>query len=596
MKDVGYNFLAEHLFSQMDKDGNQFRLFRGIIGHRRNCNNVDKEDQMRISGKRKVKKKTISGWALEVEWRDGGMAWIELKTTKESNAVEVAEDALANQISHEPAFDWWVHDVIRSKKRLIILSQTRFLRPQYKYGICVLRNIEETIKFDLEYGNIFWETAIAKEIMNVRVAFKFLEPCKKPAPGYKKIQLSMIFDIKMDFTRKARLVAVGHLTDQPSCLTYSLVVSRESVRIDFLIAVINGIDVIAADVQNAYVQATSLEKYYAITGDEFGEDNRKTALIVRAFYGLKSSGASWRAHIAHTLSDMGFVPSRGDPDVWMRQSFNQMTTVLYWEYILVYVDDLLAIGMEPRATLNILESDYNYVLKDFGPPTRYLGASIGTYDLNDHTKCFFMSPDQYLANAITVVQANLQKHNIKLNSIRSAVTMTPGYHPEVDTSDPLDTDAMNLYQSYVGVLRWCIELGQKDICNALGKLSSYLACPRIGHMEAVLQEFSYLSKHGRSKLVFDPVTRDWSNRDWTHPDWKEFYPEAVEQLSHDMPIPLGKPIQMNMFCDASHASDIVTHRSTAGFLIYICGTPVDIANARIRLNQVPLVLNSLPSE
>jgi hypothetical protein len=96
--------------------------------------------------------------------------------------------------------------------------------------------------------------------------------------------------------------------------------------------------------------------------------------------------ASWRAHIAHTLSDMGFVPSGGDPYVWMRQAFNQMTKASYWEYILVYVDDLLAIGMEPRVTLNILESDYNYVLKDFGPPTRYLGASIGTYMISMITR------------------------------------------------------------------------------------------------------------------------------------------------------------------------------------------------------------------
>jgi hypothetical protein len=226
--------------------------------------------------------------------------------------------------------------------------------------------------------------------------------------------------------------------------------------------------------------------------------------------------------------------------------------------------------MEPHTTLNILESDYNYVLKDFGPPTRYLGAYIGAYDLDDHTHYFFISPDQYLANAITVVQANLQKHNIKLNSIRSDIPMTPGYHPEVDTSDPLDADATNLYQSYVGVLRWCIELSRIDICNALGKLPSYLACPQIGHMEAVLQVFSYLSKHGRSKLVFDPIARDWSNHDWTHPDWKDFYPGAVEQLPHDMPIPLGKPMQMKMFCDASHASDLVTRRSTTGFLIYLC--------------------------
>jgi hypothetical protein len=74
-----------------------------------------------------------------------------------------------------------------------------------------------------------------------------------------------------------------------------------------------------------------------------------------------------------------------------------------------------------------------------------------------------MAPDQYLVNVIAVVQGNLKKHSIKLNSIRSDVPMMPGYQPEVDTSDPLDADATNLYQSYVGILRWCIELGRIDI-------------------------------------------------------------------------------------------------------------------------------------
>jgi hypothetical protein len=158
----------------------------------------------------------------------------------------------------------------------------------------------------------------------------------------------------MDFTRKARLVAWVHLTYPPSCLTYSYVVSIESVHIAFLVAAVNVYDIIAADVQNTYVQATSLEKSFAIADDEFGDEKGKTALIVRALYGLKSSGASWRAHIAHTLYDMNFDPSRGDPDVWMRMAFNTITKVSYWEYLIVYVDDLLAIGLDPRATLNML--------------------------------------------------------------------------------------------------------------------------------------------------------------------------------------------------------------------------------------------------
>jgi hypothetical protein len=92
-----------------------------------------------------------------------------------------------------------------------------------------------------------------------------------------------------------------------------------------------------------------------------------------------------------------------------------METASYWEYLLVYVDGLLATGLDPHATLNTLEIYYNYVRKDFGTPTHYVGASIGTYyDLDDNLQCFFIAPGQYLANTITLAHGNLQKHGIKL--------------------------------------------------------------------------------------------------------------------------------------------------------------------------------------
>ena len=68
-------------------------------------------------------------------------------------------------------------------------------------------------------------------------------------PGYKEIPCHMVFDVKMDFTWKARFVAGGHVTDPPSTLTYSSVVSRESVRIAFLIAALNDLQVCVADVK-----------------------------------------------------------------------------------------------------------------------------------------------------------------------------------------------------------------------------------------------------------------------------------------------------------------------------------------------------------
>jgi hypothetical protein len=129
----------------------------------------------------------------------------------------------------------------------------------------------------------------------------------------------MIFDIKMDFTRKARYVAGGHMTNPPSSLTYSSVVSRDSVRIAFVLAALNDINLLATDIGNAYLNAPAREKVYTTAGPEFGlELDGKSVLIVRALYGLKSSGAAWQAHLANTLQQLGYTSCLADPDVWYR--------------------------------------------------------------------------------------------------------------------------------------------------------------------------------------------------------------------------------------------------------------------------------------
>ena len=58
---------------------------------------------------------------------------------------------------------------------------------------------------------------------NVKVALKFLEPNERFPIGYKWIGCHLVFDVKMDFTRKARYVARGHMKDPPSTLTNSSV-------------------------------------------------------------------------------------------------------------------------------------------------------------------------------------------------------------------------------------------------------------------------------------------------------------------------------------------------------------------------------------
>jgi hypothetical protein len=63
----------------------------------------------------------------------------------------------------------------------------------------------------------------------------------------------MIFDAILDLTCKAQFVAVGTLIDPEPTLTYSSVVTRESVPIAFFMAVLNEVDIKSVDIGNAYL-------------------------------------------------------------------------------------------------------------------------------------------------------------------------------------------------------------------------------------------------------------------------------------------------------------------------------------------------------
>ena len=73
--------------------------------------------------------------------------------------------------------------------------------------------------------------------------------------GYQEIACHWAFDIMMDLTRKARLLAGGDMTGLPSSSAYSSMVTRESVCIAFLIAGLNDLDVLVCDIKNAYLNA-----------------------------------------------------------------------------------------------------------------------------------------------------------------------------------------------------------------------------------------------------------------------------------------------------------------------------------------------------
>jgi hypothetical protein len=260
----------------------------------------------------------------------------------------------------------------------------------------------------------------------VKVAFEFCEDwtpdqvrqglARRDFVGFQEIECHMVFDVKMDLTRKARFVAGGHMTEIPASLTYSSVVSRDSVRIAFLIAALNDLDILSCDISNAYLNAPCREKIWFVAGPEFGSKQGQVVKVVRALYGLKSSGAAWRNYLQQSiLEDLQFEPTIADPDVYRRRS-RKPSGMEYWELLLVYVDDILIISHEPNTHLDKLQ---HFTMSAAGTPDRYLGANIRKVTIpGDDTglEYWSMSSHAYVKNAVENVKELLRPEGYALKT------------------------------------------------------------------------------------------------------------------------------------------------------------------------------------
>ena len=116
-------------------------------------------------------------------------------------------------------------------------------------------------------------------------------------------------------------------------------------------AALNDLEVKVGDVLNAYITAPITEKVWTVLGAEFGSDAGKSAIVVRALYGLKSAGAAFRAHLASFMRQMGYTSCKADPDLWYKAETRPSDNFRYYAYILCYVEDILCMHHDPMTIM-----------------------------------------------------------------------------------------------------------------------------------------------------------------------------------------------------------------------------------------------------
>ena len=251
----------------------------------------------------------------------------------------------------------------------------------------------------------------------------------------------------------------------------------------------------------------------------------------------------------------------------------------YYEYVFVYVDDLLALSVKPNLVIESIGKFFRVKPGSDKEPDRYLGGDVEKLTLEDGNVIWATSSRSYVENAIKTVEGLLLEDGEGYVLKTQAKNPLPqGYRPELDVTPELDSDLASRYMQLIGILRWAVELGRIDIFHEVSILSQHQALPREGHLEAAYHIFAYLKnkdhrKYGR--IGYDPRDPDVDLSEFeTNCDWSEFYGDVEEELPRDMPKPRGNSIRIYCFVDANHAGNVVTRRSHTGVLIFVQNAPI----------------------
>jgi hypothetical protein len=437
--------------------------------------------------------------------------------------------------------------------------------PRYKFGYCIPPNYDEAMQLDLKNGNTLWQEATDLEMSQLAEydTFRYLghKDTVPPPTGYKKIHTHLVYDCKHDSSHKAWMVADGHLTDIPLESVYFSVVSLRGLRIVTFLVELNGLDLFATDICNAYLEAFTMERNYIIAGPKFGQLEGHNLIIVKALYGLRTSGLRWHECFADCLRNEGFSPCKAEPDIWMRLNGD------LYEYMATYVDDLCLGMLDPKAFTDTLQKKYNFKLKGTGPIDFHLGQSFSWNDdgeMEISVKCYV---DKMID---TYVQLYGEKPR------KASSPLEQNNHPEMDDSPFLGQDETQQFQSLIGAMQWAVLIGRLDIATAVMSLSSFRAMPRRGHLEKAKRIYGYLRNMKEARIRVLTNEPDYSDYQDPEYDWSSsVYGDVKEIIPMDIPEPKGKYVTLSHYFDANLYHDMVTGRSVTAILHFLNQTPMD---------------------
>jgi hypothetical protein len=450
-----------------------------------------------------------SSYNVLVHWEDGSETYEPLTTMAKADPLTCALHGKTHALLDTPGWKSLKRIATQEVKFTRMVKQAKLSQarngPKYKFGILVPKeNRKDALAIDTENGNKTWKLSMEAEVSQIDEydTFRDLGKGRPPPRDHQKIRVHFVYDVKHDLRLKSRLVAEGNLTAPPKDSVYSGVVTLRSLRLCMLLAELNGLQVEAANVGNAYLEAYTKEKLYIVADPEFGDREGHAMIIVKALYGLRTSGARFHEKFADTLHSMHFFPCKADPDVWMKDCGS------HYEYVCVCIDDL-AVMMKEASEFFAELKRRQYKLKGVGNISHHLGGDFyrdpdGTLAWGAKTYC-----KRVVNQCSSIFGASPKEHTSPIDK---------DDHPELDTTEEANSDEIKQHQTLIGCFQWAVSLGRYDIFCATMSMGRFRSAPKVRHLKRLIRICGYLKKYPEGAIRFRTESPDYSHLDHTSYD------------------------------------------------------------------------------
>jgi hypothetical protein len=340
-----------------------------------------------------------------------------------------------------------------------------------------------------------------------------------------------VFKVKKKYGKitrfKARLVALGFDEEVNPDQIFAPVVKPNTVRLLMALAQTEKMKIHQIDIQNAFCCSEIEGDVYMDPPEGMELPEGMCFKLQKSLYGLKSAPKSWNKTIDKALKALHFKPTVSDPCLYSRWSGGKQYLIL------VYVDDILIAGERVQHIQEIKDSICNkFAMTDMGELDNFLNANI-----------------TQTREKITVDQTHYCKQVLQtfdfLVKKKTCVTPLPAEAVKelaegIEVTEEHDEDVKSYpYRQVVGSLLYLAMYTKPEISYAVGVLSRFNDKKTAASCKLATHLLRYLNGQ----------------------------PQCVIEFK-------GNKLDLHAFSDADWAGDILTRRSTTGYIVFAAGGPI----------------------